>query len=205
MLQIKLPVAFLIVLCTLRHITKIIYQYTCNPFAVNVNTWSLLDNKNLPFSLSIPLPYPLPSLHPPPPQFFFLYENRILSKIENYNCHFFLVYLIISPNVQQNREALMGLYSGQRCVQGEFPHWDPHSIAAQVSQSQNPLSICHHDRLTKHILWFIWLTLYKELSWIIPCMWGLINAHISFFHSFAILHHEEKTKTRKLQEWGSIM
>lgn len=120
---------------------------------------------------------PTISSPPPPQEFPFLIWKQNFIKDGKLQLPFSLVYLIISPHVQQNREALMGLYPGQRCVQGEFPHGDPHSIAAQVSQSQNPLSICHHDRLIKHILWFIWLTLYKELSWIIPCMWELINEH----------------------------
>lgn len=95
-------------------------------------------------------------IHPPPPP---PLKKKIYLKTEFYQglqitAAIFPWYLIISSNVQQNRQALMGLYSGQRCVQGEFPHGDPHSIASQVSQSQNPLSICHHDRLIKQILWF---------------------------------------------------
>lgn len=105
---------------------------------------------------------------PPPPQKKIIWKQNFIKDCKLQLPFFLHWYLIISSNVQQNRQALMGLYSGQRCVQGEFPHGDPHSIASQVSQSQNPLSICHHDCLIKQILWLTWLTLYKELSWIIP-------------------------------------
>lgn len=115
--------------------------------------------------LAILFIHPPPS--PPPQKNFFYLKTEFYQGLQ-ITAAIFPWYLIISSNVQQNRQALMGLYSGQRCVQGEFPHGDPHSIASQVSQSQNPLSICHHDSLIKQILWFTWLTLYKELSWIIP-------------------------------------
>lgn len=131
---------------------------------------------------------------PPPQEFLFLIWKQNFIKDWKLQLPFSLVYLIISPHVQQNREALMGLYPGQRCVQGEFPHGDPHSIAAQVSQSQNPLSICHHDRLIKHILWFIWLTLYRELSWIIS-LYVRVNQWICF--AFSLICYIMKRKLKQ--------
>lgn len=56
-------------------------------------------------------------------------------------------YLIICAHVQQDGEALLGRHPPTGCVQCQLSHWNSHSITAQVSQSQDPLSIRHTDSL----------------------------------------------------------
>lgn len=56
-------------------------------------------------------------------------------------------HLIISAHIQQDGEALLRRHSPTGCVQGQFAHWDAHSVAAEVSQPQDPLSVRHTDSL----------------------------------------------------------
>lgn len=58
-------------------------------------------------------------------------------------------YLIVCTHVQHDRQALLWWHPSTGCVEGQFAYWDAHSVAAQVSQSQDPLSIRHADSLQK--------------------------------------------------------
>lgn len=56
-------------------------------------------------------------------------------------------YLIVCAHIQQDRQALLRRHTSTGCVKGQLAHWDAHTIAAQVPQSQDPLSIRHTNSL----------------------------------------------------------
>lgn len=57
-------------------------------------------------------------------------------------------YLIFCAHVQHDRQALLWWHPSTCCVEGQLAHWDSHTIAAQVSQPQDPLSIGHTHSLS---------------------------------------------------------
>lgn len=61
-------------------------------------------------------------------------------------------HLVVSTNIQENREALLGLHAATGCVQRQLPNWNPHPIAAQVSQAEDSLPVRHDDGLDGHKL-----------------------------------------------------
>lgn len=56
-------------------------------------------------------------------------------------------YLIVCTHVQHDRQALLRRHSSAGRVEGQLADWDAHSVAAQVSQPQDSLSIRHTDSL----------------------------------------------------------
>lgn len=58
-------------------------------------------------------------------------------------------YLIVCTHVQHDRQALLWRHPSAGCVEGQLAYRDAHPVAAQVSQPQDSLSICHADSLQK--------------------------------------------------------
>lgn len=56
-------------------------------------------------------------------------------------------YLVFCAHVQNDRQALLWWHPSTCRVEGQLAHWDSHAIAAQVPQSQDPLSIGHTHSL----------------------------------------------------------
>lgn len=58
-------------------------------------------------------------------------------------------YLVVCAHVQHDRQALLRRHPSAGRVEGQFAYWDAHSVAAQVSQPQDSLSIRHTDSLQR--------------------------------------------------------
>lgn len=54
---------------------------------------------------------------------------------------------VISAHINAHRQAFLRLYPCTRCIQTKLPYWNPHSVDTQISKSQDPLSVGHHNSL----------------------------------------------------------
>lgn len=55
--------------------------------------------------------------------------------------------LVVSANIQQHWETLLWSNTSTGCVECQLPDGNPHPVAAQVTESQDTLTICHHNGL----------------------------------------------------------
>lgn len=58
-----------------------------------------------------------------------------------------ILYLVVSADIQEHRQTLLGFDPPTGRVQGQLPHGDAHAVAAQVAQTQNALAVRHHNSL----------------------------------------------------------
>lgn len=71
------------------------------------------------------------------------------------NSHLYLAlssYLVVCAHIQHDRQALLWRHASAGRVEGQLAHWDAHTIAAQVSQPQDPLSVRHTNSLLINII-----------------------------------------------------
>ena len=55
--------------------------------------------------------------------------------------------LVVSPAVDQGRQAMLRMEASASNVQRNFPDWDAHAVGPQVSKPQDAPPVRHYDNL----------------------------------------------------------